>query len=446
MKSTAVNRLLAMLLVAALAFSGAIPISAKGSGNKSSFAAKDGSGHTVYWSYGITPPKLPEGAESGAFGVAFDPEGGWFDLDLGEKDRRDGAAAAANLLHWWLNLNSSSIDRYLKKVPGQPEEYAGKLGDPQGVKAYLTAPNTQAPADSPLFGWMDSKGGKDSFAPDAYMDSFILGYPMNKKQNTPDDFHPEKEDGGFFFPVFDMITLTQQEKKLDNFQKTGKVIQSVLEERCGLILGVKDNKGNPGYLNLWGVEFDGDGAFTAVYVTDPANNAAGDDSLIRYSVFANDKKQIRMSDLGGKDEKGLVWDTLYILYAGADGFAGYLGDEYPDYGIPELDFGENDEEKPEDVPEDQKQWEPATYHWTEDHSQCQAVRTEKNTREIQPAEGTVTSQQTKAPTDTRAGVMTYTATFDADWAEKQVKNVPIPAIETEWGQVRYEWAADHQTC
>ena len=67
-------------------------------------------------------------------------------------------------------------------------------------------------------------------------------------------------------------------------------------------------------------------------------------------------------------------------------------------------------------------WNAATYEWSEDGKTCTAKRVcQNNPDHFETANATVTSEVTKQPTETEMGQTTYTATFDVDWAETQIK-------------------------
>lgn len=74
-------------------------------------------------------------------------------------------------------------------------------------------------------------------------------------------------------------------------------------------------------------------------------------------------------------------------------------------------------------------WNDTTYAWSDDGTSCTATRTCKNDpSHTETATGTITSNQTKAPTCTEKGETTYTATFEADWAMTQTRVLAdIPA-------------------
>ncbi len=73
-------------------------------------------------------------------------------------------------------------------------------------------------------------------------------------------------------------------------------------------------------------------------------------------------------------------------------------------------------------------WGEPVYTWSDDNTTCTATQTcENNDEHSQTAEATVMSEQTKSPTCTEMGEMTYTATFTEEWAEAQTKTEGIPA-------------------
>ena len=83
----------------------------------------------------------------------------------------------------------------------------------------------------------------------------------------------------------------------------------------------------------------------------------------------------------------------------------------------------------ENIPATGHSWGEPVYTWSDDGKTCTATRTcEKDSSHTEPAKGSITDEQTKAPTCTEKGETTYTATFDVDWAEEQKKVVAdIPA-------------------
>ena len=80
-----------------------------------------------------------------------------------------------------------------------------------------------------------------------------------------------------------------------------------------------------------------------------------------------------------------------------------------------------------------------SYNWAEDGSTCTATR--KCIRGCEEtAEAVVTSEETLAPTCTEKGKTTYTATFEAEWAETQTTTLTdIEELGHDWAQTTYDW-------
>ena len=72
-------------------------------------------------------------------------------------------------------------------------------------------------------------------------------------------------------------------------------------------------------------------------------------------------------------------------------------------------------------------WGEAVYEWSDDLSTCTAARTcNRGEPHVQVAPGSVAFEMTKEPTATEPGERTYTATFEADWAQTQTATSEIP--------------------
>ncbi|MBQ6421033.1 MAG: FIVAR domain-containing protein [Clostridia bacterium] len=92
-------------------------------------------------------------------------------------------------------------------------------------------------------------------------------------------------------------------------------------------------------------------------------------------------------------------------------------------------------------------WGDIEYNWNADHTACTATRA--CTRENCTAEETANAEVTYETTNPACGVpgnTAYTAAFEEDWAETQTANVPIEALEHLWGDIEYNWNADHTAC
>ena len=75
-------------------------------------------------------------------------------------------------------------------------------------------------------------------------------------------------------------------------------------------------------------------------------------------------------------------------------------------------------------------WGKTTYEWSEYNSSCTAKRVcMRDETHVETAEAEVTKEQTRAPAMGERGEMTFTADFEAGWAQKQVKKEIIPALD-----------------
>lgn len=84
--------------------------------------------------------------------------------------------------------------------------------------------------------------------------------------------------------------------------------------------------------------------------------------------------------------------------------------------------------KTEGIPAFGHNWGEPVYTWSDANTTCTAKRVCKNdASHTESATATVTSEQTKAPTCTEMGEMTYTATFTEEWVVEQTKTEGIPA-------------------
>ena len=98
--------------------------------------------------------------------------------------------------------------------------------------------------------------------------------------------------------------------------------------------------------------------------------------------------------------------------------------------------------KDEPIPKAEHDWNAPTYEWTAENGgyTVTAKRVCKNYENHTETE-TVTAayaEITPATCD-KEGLGRYTAEFNADWAETQTKDKPIPKIEHDWNAPTYDW-------
>ena len=101
----------------------------------------------------------------------------------------------------------------------------------------------------------------------------------------------------------------------------------------------------------------------------------------------------------------------------------------------------------EEIPPLGHDWGEPAYEWSTDKKTCTAKRVcKRDDSHIETAEASVTVKTTIQATCTEPGEMTYTAEFNADWADKQVRICVIPALGHEWSKVIYTWSEDYAVC
>ena len=433
MKQKLLNRALSGCLALALTVVLAVPAFA---GGITKYKTENGP-HEIRWTQGLADLNMPEEDREGDFTPGeisfggetvpvwqspFQGSQGWFDLtqkpgtdEKGNETYSSGAPeAAANLTYWWLMANASKIQVMLencKKTEG--------LADPFRLNDFILAPAQQDPQQSPIYQIYLEAAPKGT-EPDLLLDLFLNGYTPGDNQNSKDSYVPSSQ-GGFLYPVVKKELLTA--RKTPDLSSVKKAIA----ENYGTIIAV-DVDGTR-YMNLWGMETDESGKLCALYVTDSRDQLG----MVRYPAAYEDQLT-----LAGKKVT-----ALYTLSLGETLWADFLPEdaqpEAPDPGKPEP--------KPENQEPEQPQWEAATYEWSADLKTCTASRTMKNgEKKVETEKAKVSKKQTQAPTVKDAGIMTYTADFQADWAETQTRTQEIPRKEASWNEPTYAWSEDLRIC
>ena len=86
-------------------------------------------------------------------------------------------------------------------------------------------------------------------------------------------------------------------------------------------------------------------------------------------------------------------------------------------------------------------WGEVSYTWDEENG-CSAKRVCTVDGEHEETIDAKVDYSQDDPSCTEPGLGTYTATFEADWAEEQTKKVTIEKLEHNWGEVQYLWSTD----
>ena len=462
MKQKVMHRTLSAVLAASMMTAMTVP--AMASGNET-YKAKDNTLHSLRWADGIVGSQMdtedkkgnmvPEKVtvEGETFEVLITKQTGnqgWYDLnqeprkdpdqDPEQETKPDGEpeeeklildsgylAAAANLTYWWLMQNSENMGQYLASSPKQHN----KLADVDKLYDLQIAPASGLAAESPVYSLYLDVFPREAH-PDQLLDFFLNGYtPKEDKINTENHYKPH-EKGGFFFPVLNKKLLTNRE------EATVENMNKALAMNEGVILELR--KGDSlRYMNLWGMETNDAGELTALFVTDSLDELS---ALVRYEVTKGSPISIAGMEVSG----------LYCVTLGEVLWTDYLDaldpaePQKPEMKPEETEKPSVPEKNPEPETKPQIQWNAPVYVWSKDNKICKATRTAKGSKQTEEEESIAVAAETKAPTDQKPGVMTYTAEFDAEWAETQVKSVDIPQKEIVWNAPTYHWDESMKLC
>lgn len=246
-----------------------------------------------FWVYGITSPEFP-GKENLEVIDAFFPEDypagkwfrksytfseaqyltweegcGWFDCNKSfNYEGGDGnmcwAAAASNLIHWWMDRNKKYIEAY-------DNEYKQKYSYPRPEKYEIMTEQNQRHSEVfnffkdhyPNLGSWDTGG----------VNWFINGDGKNLNSNDIPEFH------GFFSDIFftdnPLATETRNMSK-DNFNAWMKDAFLNNKAICFSCYGFTGESGSHS-MTIWGAEFDENGDVSYIYICD--NNLSENEPL-----------------------------------------------------------------------------------------------------------------------------------------------------------------------
>ena len=279
--------------------------------------------HTIHWARGITPPVMPgQIMEDGtvvemkqadftmidvndnpttpetnktAFGyyvAEYQPGQGWYDVDKNhfyapERKINDEnacyAAASANVISWWLDQNRDNVEQYLELVndPSVELQRHPELADPAVLRDYLDAQTNGFPSTDPAYSMpyrllvdgFHAVGNYDGGHPHAAMDPFFNGYlpRVMEAPNRPDQFTPFHE-GGFFYPVFGLSTLTF-ESWYTRYDVLNTSFKGFFDAGYGVTIGYR-HLGGAHAVSVWGAEYDENDNLCGLYLTD--SNDAGE--------------------------------------------------------------------------------------------------------------------------------------------------------------------------
>ena len=239
------------------------------------------------WVYGISGPTFPDNITDAAeyypgapekfpsdawfrlpgFKVQFlnwNPAWGWYDCDkrnlYGDHPEfiADGsmcwAAAASNLLHWWMYHNRKYIEKY--------DEVYGTAPYPRYPRPSMEFTDTK---ESEIFDFFRENFKNNGNWDAAGVNWFINGISQGLNPNNADIY---EYFGGYFSRVFGKKTVATTYKALDK-EKFNNIIKEALNNKqaLGFTQALLSQAGTHAMV-IWGVEFDENGYVSAIYYVD----------------------------------------------------------------------------------------------------------------------------------------------------------------------------------
>ncbi|MGU8084414.1 IdeS/Mac family cysteine endopeptidase [Streptococcus suis] len=297
--------------------------------NQTSYQTESGEQRQIIWAHGITPPAMEQ---SGGFvkekygdylnyTAPFEAGKGYYDtnkslnasfIDL----NLCFAAVSSNMVHWWLEQNSSYVERYLKEKNGTVnvgENYA--ITD---LRRYIDSFQNQQ--NSRVFDMFKTYYGyrTNGFVSDALVDLFINGYKPKVQGgvNLEDSQLVPDSRGGFFYDVF-------KEKKLTNrifsgsYERFGEDVRTVLESKGLLGLTYRTLGYATHIVTVWGAEYDNQGKIRAVYITD-SDDQQEQIGLKRMGITRDASGNPRLNNHVKNNSAGALLDYVHTIRLGQD--------------------------------------------------------------------------------------------------------------------------------
>ncbi|HEM4694639.1 TPA: IdeS/Mac family cysteine endopeptidase [Streptococcus suis] len=297
--------------------------------NQTSYKTESGEQRQIVWAYGITPPVMEQkgGFVKEKYGdylnytAPFEAGKGYYDtnkslnasfIDL----NLCFAAVSSNMVHWWLEQNSSYVERYLKEKKGTvnvEENYA--ITD---LRRYINSFQNQQ--NSRVFDMFKTYYGyrTNGFVSDALVDLFINGYKPKAQGgvNLEDSQLVPDSRGGFFYDVF-------KEKKLTNrifsgsYERFGEDVRTVLESKGLLGLTYRTLGYATHIVTVWGAEYDNQGKIKAVYITD-SDDQQEQIGLKRMGITRDASGNPRLNNHVKNNSAGALLDYVHTILLGQD--------------------------------------------------------------------------------------------------------------------------------
>ncbi|CYU22023.1 YSIRK-type signal peptide-containing protein [Streptococcus suis] len=297
--------------------------------NQTSYQTESGEQRQIIWAHGITPPAMeqsggfvkekygdylnytaPFKAGKGYYDTNKSLNASFIDLNL------CFAAVSSNMVHWWLEQNSSYVERYLKEKKGTVnvgENYA--ITD---LRRYIDSFQDQQ--NSRVFDMFKTYYGyrTNGFVSDALVDLFINGYKPKVQGgvNLEDSQLVPDSRGGFFYDVF-------KEKKLTNrifsgsYERFGEDVRTVLESKGLLGLTYRTLGYATHIVTVWGAEYDNQGKIKAVYITD-SDDQQEQIGLKRMGITRDASGNPRLNNHMKNNSAGALLDYVHTIRLGQD--------------------------------------------------------------------------------------------------------------------------------
>ena len=304
------------------------------------YTDENGKIRTIIWAKGISAPLMGENGDfrkeithAGSdtyidYKAPFAFGNSWYDSN---KSRADGntdidknlcfGATSANMLHWWLEQNSSYIDSYIAK-----EGDITRSG--RSLSELRNSFNNQQDSGifelfKVLFGYND-KG----FYSDLLMDLFINGYTPKISGATNienEDMTPDNR-GGFFYNVFKEVKLTERTYG-GSYEDLSEKLKDILGNEGIIGISHKTFGSSSHIVTLWGAEYDLNGKLSAVYISDSDDqNEEADETdlgMKRYEV-RNVGGIAKLSTNQSNKNTGSAIGYLHVLYLGTEQWQSYI--------------------------------------------------------------------------------------------------------------------------
>ncbi|MCB2859528.1 IdeS/Mac family cysteine endopeptidase [Streptococcus suis] len=297
--------------------------------NQTSYQTESGEQRQIIWAHGITPPAMEQsdGFVKEKYGdylnytAPFEAGNGYYDtnkslnasfIDL----NLCFAAVSSNMVHWWLEQNSSYVERYLKEknsTVNVGENYA--ITD---LRRYIDSFQDQQ--NSRVFDMFKTYYGyrTNGFVSDALVDLFINGYKPKVQGgvNLEDSQLVPDSRGGFFYDVF-------KEKKLTNrifsgsYERFGEDVRTVLESKGLLGLTYRTLGYATHIVTVWGAEYDNQGKIRAVYITD-SDDQQEQIGLKRMGITRDASGNPRLNNHVKNNSAGALLDYVHTIRLGQD--------------------------------------------------------------------------------------------------------------------------------